>query len=63
MPVIAYGPVGRGLYGQPQSRWRVFVSEVVSIVLRKPMSAWLGGPLNQLMFLDLYGKDVGFVTS
>ena len=53
MAVVADGPVGGGLFGQIQSRLRVFVSEVVSIVLRKLMSAQLRRPLNQLVFLDL----------
>jgi hypothetical protein len=56
-------PLGGGLFGQIQRRWCVFVSEVVSIVLRKVMSAQLRRSLKSTDVFGLKGKDVGFVTS
>jgi hypothetical protein len=54
MAVVADGPVGGGLFGQIQSCWRVFVSEVVSIVLRKVMSAQLRRSLKSA---DVFGPS------
>ena len=53
MAVVVDEPVGRGLFGQIRSRWRVFVSEVVSIVLRKLMSAQLRRSLKSAGVLNL----------